>query len=454
MKVERDGLGFRAEVVDQGVSLAVDRISEARGDTYGELSVSMAPEGHLMRTRIPLTSGAARASMARVLNGRVKNVNWIAVLEEFCVGALELLREGAPIVRLGQKPSRRSVDFLVEPILPINKPTILFGSEGTGKSTLTAAIAVAVASGKTTFSGWTVREPRNVLVLDWEADEDDWNDLIWGVSRGIGIDPPANIVYRDGLGPLTHQVNEIARVIDEEEIGLMIVDSVGLANPGGRDGSDANTSAIQLFGALRLLGTTKLLIDHVPKNEDGSARPYGSVYKPALARAVYELRGSEDVDEDGSRHLALFHRKGNQTARQKPVGIRVIKTDEEVLLIWEPPNLNDEKIAKGATLTDRIQSLLRPGPLTVAQIAEETDSTPNVIRKILSRYDTLFVAINQSGEKANVWALRSNRDSVARHVAPATRDTLRPPKGGLSGSVSQVSRPFDALAEMNERRGA
>jgi len=192
-------------------------------------------------------------------------------------------------------------------------------------------------------------------------------------------------------------------------VGLLIVDSVGLASPAARDGADAAEGALRLFDALRHLRGTKLLLDHVAKVEGhGPSRPYGSVYKGALARSTYELRAAEQPDEDGSRHLGLFHRKQNTTAGQAPTGIRVYRSDEEVLLTWEPIMLSDPKLAHGATLVERIKDALRSGRLSVEAIAAATEASEAVVRKVLARHDGLFISFPQPGEKTKLWGMRAH----------------------------------------------
>lgn len=459
MKVERDGLGYRAAIVEEGVSLSLDRITETRGDTYGELTVSRAPEGHVMRSRLAISSSHARQSAASYLARRARGLDWLGALEGFCVEVLRQERAGSPPVAIGRRPPRPAVELVLDPLLPIGKPTILFGEEGTGKSTLAAAIAVAVASGHPTFSRWRVPAPRGVLILDWEADEADWNDVVAACSAGIGIEPPDNIWHSACARSLTDDVNRIARLVQEHDVGLLIVDSVGLASPSTRDGADASEGALRLFGALRVLGTTSLLIDHVNKSAESgrNSRPYGSVYKPALARATYELRAGEEPDGDGARHLALFHRKGNTTRIQPPVGIKVYRTDEEVLLTWEPVELGDASIAKGATLVDRLRDALRSGSRTVTELSDLTESSEAVIRKVLSRHDELFVAVTKPGEKAKSWGLVASVTVSRDSVAHGKRDSDSPPKGERGHGVSHLPGPhqqraFGGLAEANEDR--
>ena len=69
-------------------------------------------------------------------------------------------------------------------MLYVGKPTILFGEGGVGKSSLAAAVAVAVQTGVAALDAWQVMASGNVLVLDWEGDGDDWNDAPYEHNAG------------------------------------------------------------------------------------------------------------------------------------------------------------------------------------------------------------------------------------------------------------------------------
>jgi len=75
--VERDGLGYHAAIVADGIALSLDRITDSRGETYGELTVERAPEGHLVRTRLSLTSSASRNGAAGYLSRRSNGIDWV-----------------------------------------------------------------------------------------------------------------------------------------------------------------------------------------------------------------------------------------------------------------------------------------------------------------------------------------------------------------------------------------
>lgn len=463
MKVTREGLGYRADVLDEGISMSVDRLGEWQGHTMAELTVERAPEGHLVRTRVKLTDEQERTSVAAYLKGarRSNAVDWTGMLETFFLEVLRLERTGEPVMTIGNLPRDTRVDYLLEPMLVRGTPTILYGAEGTGKSTLAAALAVSVATGTPCLSAWHVPSPARVLVLDWEGNADAWNGLIAACAYGADLAPP-DVLYRPMAAALTTDLHTIARIVTEDEVGLLIIDSVGLASPSAREGTDANDAALRLFSSVRHLKVTSLLIDHVSKSDaSGSdSRPYGSVYKPALARATYEIRGGEEPDVDGTRHVGLFHRKDNLTGRKAPLGIAVRRDAAIVELRVEPVRLDDARIAKGATLKDRLTDALRDGAMGVEALATIIGGETATIRRILHRYPDRFVQLEGGGGRGHeaTWGL-VDRSHKPRQETVTNRDMSRqetvtastPLKGGVEAGVTRVSGPgkWDGLKELS-----
>lgn len=468
LTVEHEGLGYRGFYVGEGLGLHVDRITESRGDVSGELTVAVAGQGHLMRARFNLSSMTARASTAKYLQSRVRmggegRPDWAQVLESFCVQVLDLEREGTDVEVIGQQPPRTAPQFLLEPfLLGGNVSTILYGDGGTGKSTLAACAAVAVASGTTTFAGWKVAKQTDVLVLDWEVDGSDWNDLIALAAEGIGIKPP-QIFYKGCDRSLPSMLHEVAKEVTNREVGLVIVDSVGHAMPSSREGSSAEEGALRLFKALRQIGVPALLIDHKSKGEEAKG-PYGSVYKMNAARAAWELRAGEEPDDDGDSHLALIHRKHNLTARMKPVGIRLSRSAGHILLRYEDI-ADDERLVGAMTIPQRIERvLLRNRPMTLTAIADALGTGTKTVSTSIGRSDR-FVKVGKEG-KADLWALKSDMlDLQLQHVGdgvleapPTNGGVLRTPPPDVGGApqtpLSDDGGSFDALIRANEERHA
>lgn len=398
MDVERLGLGYTVRF-PEGIAIEVERIRRSRDELTGEITVTAAlpgivsRDGHVHAARLNLSSTSARGTLARHLVSRAPGVDWGEILERACLAVLTGERAGEPIETVGNRPQRIRPRYLVEPFLPADKATILFADGGTGKSTLAAAIAVSVETGLPVIPGWRPGRPTGVLYLDWEAGPDDLDDRVRGVVRGAGIDDEVAIAYRFCAGPLADSVDELSREVARLGIGLVIVDSLGLAGGVNTDG-DAADGAFRLFAAFRALRCTVLGLDHISKasadDPTRPSRPYGSQYKHNLARATWELRQGQT---SGTRtHLGLYQRKSNDGRLVPPFGLW-IDHREDGAIAYGREDLADE-LTKPLTIADRIALVVAGGAMSPADIADEIDEEPNKVRATLSRLrDRRFVSL-------------------------------------------------------------
>jgi hypothetical protein len=390
--IERVGLGYRASFA-AGVELKVDRLRESHGELSGELLVRWQSaggpndDGHISRARLNLVSIPARNSAAGFLEKRTRGaeIPWGEVLERFSVGVLDMHRAGDSFELVGQRLPEPEPGRILHPILPADAATLLYAKAGTGKSTLAAAIAVAIQTGREVVPGWRPLSAP-VLVLDWEASAKEWNHRVAAIAAGIDITSPA-IHYRRMDGALADRVEELAAFITERSVGLLIVDSVGMAIGTSRDGADANDSALRLFAALRAIGTTSLLVDHIAGAElDKSgavSKAYGSVYKMNLARAAYELCRETDPSQ-GRAELVLRQAKVNDQGRLAPIGL-VMVYESGPRIRFEQGQVEAPELVRTLTVADQMVRLLRSGAQPVAAIAGELGKTDGYVRSVLHK---------------------------------------------------------------------
>jgi len=389
----RQGLGYVMHVPEIAAEFSVDRLTRRGGETHGELTVtcglpgSRSSDGHLHQARFNFSSTTARTGLAKTLAHRSKadEVDWFDLLERFCRQVLSAEREGEPFTDVGALPVPVGEDYRLSPILPEGQVTILYGDGGTGKSTLAAAMAVSVQTGVSLIEGWAPRKAQ-VLYLDWEAGRQSINRRVRGVAMGASIPEVVQIRHGDcrRRGPLPGFAEDVARYVDQEKVGLVVVDSVGMASGTSNEGADANESAIRLFSAFGYLGTTVLAIDHISKaaaDETGKpARPYGSIYKGLLARATFELRRS--TTPAGRSVLGIYHTKANDGPLLPPVSLAV-DHDPDGSIRYE--RLSGVPAELAISNADKIAAALVGRHLTAAEIAEETGLGDGVVRMTLRR---------------------------------------------------------------------
>lgn len=382
------------DVDDALLTIEVSNLRSRNGSPYALLSTSTAITGarvipgsdeRVLNGELWLLSDRDRANYANALRQRIPTpegaatIDFDAILEEVAQRVLD--NENAPVAVSSldiQLPVPPSIPDLVEGVIPAHKPTILYGAGGVGKSILAACVAVCVASGHR-FLGFRTMKT-DVLYLDWETDEGDINLRVRAAAAGLGIVAPP-IRYSSLVRPLEDRVAQLARFVAEEGVGLVIIDSVGMAMNAARDGGDASETAIRFFRALRSLNTAVLALDHVAgedmrKAKSGAAKPYGSVYKWNSARNAFELRERKEPDAKGS-HLLLKHRKSN-------VGPRM--GDTALLMKWEGDKaiFETEKWNPGPAmpLDARIIEMLSTGPATPHQLADLLSDSDNPVYEI------------------------------------------------------------------------
>ena len=279
-----------------------------------------------------------------------------------------------PVVRdLSQVTATPVTPHLYPYLLPERKATILYGAGGTGKSAFAAALASAIQTGARLLGAKAAK--RNVLYLDWETDEGDVAHRIAAASRGLGLASPAPVRYMALELPLDLEMGHIASAVAEGNIGLVILDSVGMASEQGRDGADPASSAIAFFRALRMLNSTVLCIDHISgedqrRGRTGASKPYGSIFKWNSARNAFEL-----IDGGEEGRLILRHRKANLGPKM-PGGEVLISVKWNDVIDSVTYRKVDLSVAR-LPLADRIVEALGSGPASYRALMDYLNNDQN-----------------------------------------------------------------------------
>jgi KaiC/GvpD/RAD55 family RecA-like ATPase len=227
------------------------------------------------------------------------------------------------LVRVWKQPEPKEMAFIVEDVLPEGFPSLLFAHSGTGKSYLALHLGISVCLGRD-FLGMKCLK-RRVLYLDTELDQHELIRRAHHVARGMGLsDPPDGLFYYRAKLPLGHKalVSRVRKYIDENEIGLVIVDSLSI----GASASDVSNQqeAVALMKSLEEWGTV-LCIDHISKaaaaGDPRRATAFGSTFKRGFARSAMVMFSGDD----GIRTIA--HDKSNFGPLRRDVHFEVIFKD-------------------------------------------------------------------------------------------------------------------------------
>lgn len=392
----RHGLGYVYEPAGRGVRLIVDFITQHQEEMHAEIRVeATAAPGHLYQGRVSLAGPNSKAAFARQLREITESpdIPWVKIVEDVCAAVLQAERQGAPVHRVARDRPTTVLRHTVAPIVPENKPTILYGPWANAKGWLVVAMTVAVAAGIPMAGHATIRT--NVLYLDWEDNEGTFDSRVWRLSLGMGLaEPPFDgIIYRIGHGTLRRQVHQIADLVAEYQIGMLVVDSVGLAAGASSEGQNYEDKALSMFEALRLLPVTQVLVDHVSgvgrKDSQLAGKAFGSEYKMAEAREAWEVRKDQSL---GASHLivGLYHVKSNHGPLLHPLGFRFdFDADEVRIEATEVRESGD--LAGRVAVHERIREfLVRDGPHSAKDIAAELGISDNEVRTVTGRKRELF----------------------------------------------------------------
>ncbi len=348
--------------------MQLDHISEtSKHEVTAEILIENRAPGvnrHVHQARLNLTSTAARKTLAGHLNSRNDTVPWVDLLEQACVLVLRKHREGTPAIRLAGMTQPEGLEFRLFPFIQEHQATVLLGDGDTGKSYFAILLSVLVAS-NTTHLGMEP-EPGNVLYLDYETDAATLWHRINMISAGLGIPIPDGILYRQMSQTIAADFDQINRIVVDEGISLVVIDS---AAPASAE-PEKSEFAIAYFNALRALKSSTFTIAHVSK-EERENRPFGSIFWRNLPRALFRVNAVHDPGEP-SFNMGIKHTKSNNGRRLKDMAFQVDFTNEDV--IFSTANVMDiPELAKGISLNQRISAALTQGGKTVKELAEILD---------------------------------------------------------------------------------
>ncbi len=392
-----EGIGFiHYSWPELGLRVLAERYTDDGNTELRFYKKDSADERLLHTTRVNLMSTQTMNSLVKRLGENSDVKEWTDILTYITGKTMEIIRRGEPEVRIGKKPETMKVEYQLAPILEKNQPTTIYSPGGYLKSYLAAYIACLVqfnVAGITDYNSCWMPTAGNVLYLDWESSETDHNRRVWAIKQGLGIDTEETLLYRFCSQPLVSDIHNIQRLVADNDIQLVIIDSQMAAAGYGLDPAQV---ASQHFNAVRSLRCTSLTLDHSSKAEwsksidsDNSTGPYGSVVKFNRSRSQYEIKKSQTAG-DNFVELAIVHRKHNEGKLLKPIGLRIdfnsdANGDLEKVTFSSCDIANNPELSKSRTTKDRITDILKKGGMTVKEIAEELDKPETTIRMELNR---------------------------------------------------------------------
>lgn len=394
--------GYEFNWKQDDIKIIVNRVkSHTDGKVTGEVKITRKGT-HLHQAQFNFAASRSRTELAKTLSTRDEQpTDWYSILEFMAVKTLEMERSGEPLIELYAGEDIKPPEYLLNPLIIKNYPTVLFGDPGSAKSTTAIIFSqLMTLPWKDNPLGFEVPEnPIRCLYLDWETDESTIQWQLTCLNRGMKLDG-VYLPYRRCALPLSQDLEQIRGYIEQVEAQIIIIDSLGLACGGELKESGP---AITFFSALRQLHTTSIILAHTAKSNDNtngnSATPkrsiYGSVYFEAQARSVWEI--NKDIEGSGL-NITLVHRKSPPfQKRHDSLGMRYEYDDNGYLQVGlgEVKETPDGYLAELST-ESKIIEILGHGPLSIKELVKKTNINENMLRVALTRMRKKDKIINVS----------------------------------------------------------
>jgi hypothetical protein len=373
------------------IKIELGRLKESSRGQFADLTAStIAPVRLLTQGQLNLSSVRVRQDFVRRLASSVPGLEWAAILEQVCAGALAVLHEHAPAVWLCGATLPSVDPFVLNPLLYAGHPTLLYGPGDSAKSLLACYCGLLLSKGGAAHG--LSCSAKAVLYLDWELQAEDVDRRVAMLTAGNPELRPGTFAYAPMCRPLSDVVEYVTGLIAETGADVLIVDSVGLA--AGAELEKAET-AIRFFQALKLLKRPALLIGHTAKSQDEDKRtPFGSVYFFNLSRTIWEVKKVQEPGTSTSL-IGLYSKKNNLGPPHPALGFS-FRFQEQSCFVGTANLSTEPVLEKKLSVGERIAGLLADRePRTPKAICEATGLPEGSVRSALLRgLDRLWIKID------------------------------------------------------------
>lgn len=397
-----EGIGFiNFAFLDLGLRVMAERYTDDGNAELRFFSNNGKNELLLHIARVNLMSTTTMTNLANRLAKQSLSAPWTEVLTYITGKTIEIARRGEPIEEiLPREDDNLEVEYLLEPLIYLNHPTVIFGDYGSLKSILALVIAyiAQLPYCDNNLGLITSEQSTKCLYLDYEDESSSfrkrWSALVKGFNKGA-----IPIIYRRMTVPLADFGDQLRRMKDQYNIKLLIVDSLG---PAARGNLNDPEPAIKYHAALRQLGVTSLTLAHTSKDQLTKKRTiFGSIFFTNLARSVWECKAEQETGEDEAV-ISLKHNKANLSRLHPPLGYRFNFTTNSISIA--KADLRYTGLSGELPLSLRIKDLLRHGAMTVKEIAESLEANEASVRTIINRLSkrSFLVKVGES------WGLKQD----------------------------------------------
>ena len=330
--------GIVLEVNKSGTLITVDfpnakfiasHMRETNGDFWAELQVYAdlpTPNGNVMtqinRSKFNLLDDYKVLKLIDTLEEKTADYPsyyWGSLVDSAKDAIIDTKREGDPAVVIGNLDEYKPRIYDIRPMFVKGVANLMWAPGGSAKSYWALLSCVMVDKGLD-IMGLRARRGK-ALFLDWEETEDVFRHRLSAIHKGLGLQSDSGIVYKKMYGTLADNVENLSKLIMNQNITYMVIDSVGQAM--GGNGVDQDVVE-RYFAAGNVFGITWVSIDHANRagESTGNWQIHGSAFKYARSRQVYEFKKVQELDS-GEIEVMIYHRKANDSGIKSPRGYRV-----------------------------------------------------------------------------------------------------------------------------------
>lgn len=137
-----------------------------------------------------------------------------------------------------------NIKWVIDGLLPVAGSSVVYGQSGIGKSTFVLRMGIAIATGAEEFLGWPIKRKQKVMFVSLEMPHAELKYFIQ--QMGLPQETLQKLQENFFIWPIGHpypfdtknQQSEILKFVDQFEIDLMIIDSLGESSHGSISSQD------------------------------------------------------------------------------------------------------------------------------------------------------------------------------------------------------------------------
>lgn len=312
-------------------------------------------------------------------------LHWDWILTCITFKVVKAARQGEPIMDIWpNRDDNLTPTYLLDPILYLKHPTVIFGDYGSLKSlfALVVGYVAQLPYSDNQLGLITTKESAPCLYLDYEDDPLSFEKRWGAIQKGFGIEALMPISYKRMTSALADSVEDLQEGIADKKIKLLIIDSLG---PAARGNLNDSEPAVKYHDALRKLGVTSLTLAHNSKDPLTKKRSiFGSVFFTNLARSVWECKAEVEAGENEAI-ISLKQAKANLSKLHPTLGYKFTFTNNRITIA--KTDLGDTELSGELPLRWQIKNELgQQGPQLISELkARFPDKKATTIERTVRR---------------------------------------------------------------------